>query len=297
MHNTELLRRALLSNSAFSVLTGTLSLLLAGPLAASMGGFDPRLVAGVGPGLLAFAGLTAWTATRPRLSARLALAISLADLGWVAGSGVLVALAGDALSPVGVGVVLGVATVVLGVAMGQLLGIARIHRSDGSRGAHRGMLTVERTIQADAGAVWTLISDVEAYADVAPNIASATILSGVGGDMVRQCTDHHGGAWRELAAHWDEGRSYAFTVQTHAPDYPYPFRTLRGEWAVEPTSGGCTVTMRFDFTMPGGVLGDVLATVAVVPKFQPVLDAILDAWQAEAEVDAGAASLRRSAAR
>ncbi|MCO4746419.1 MAG: SRPBCC family protein [Proteobacteria bacterium] len=283
MDNTTLLNRALLANSAFSVLTGSLSLLFAGPISAVMGGFDPLWVGALGPGLLGFAGLTAWTATRPSARPRLALAISVADLGWVLGSFGLVALTGGVLSSTGIALVLGVAAIVGAVAAGQLAGIARIHRSDGSRGHHRSMLVGQREIRAPAGEVWAMVSDVEAYAAVAPNLSSAEVVSGSGSDMVRRCTDRQGRAWLEQAALWEDGRAYAFDVQTGAPDYPYPFRSLRGEWSVAEGHDGCTVTMRFDFTLPGGILGDVLATVSVVPKFRPVLASIFDAWQAAAE--------------
>lgn len=285
MDNSALLRRALWSNAGFSTLTGAAALLFPRPVAGSLEPIDPRFVSALGPSLLAFAATVAWIASRPRVNPRLALAVSVADIGWVLASIALVGLA--PLSATGVALVLGVALVVELVATGQLLGIARLHRSDGSRGPHRSALIARRVIDAPAPEVWPMVADVGGYAEVAPNIAFSTVLSGNGETLVRRCGDHDGGTWEEHAALWDEGRAYAFDVQTRADGYPYPFQTLRGEWSVEPRGERSEVQMRFDFTLPGGILGELMAAVAMVPRFEPVVEAILDTWQQSAENRAG----------
>ncbi|MEM9070496.1 MAG: SRPBCC family protein [Myxococcota bacterium] len=284
MSRARILKRALLANASFSTATGLASLIAAPKVAALLG--NPELEAwifGLGPALLGFAAVVAWVATRKTISPRLAFAISLADFCWVIGSLVLWLVAPTLLATTGWIAVAIVAAFVLVFAETQLFGLALLFRNDGSRGSYRSMLTFERRIDAAAEKVWPLMSDLEGYHEVAPNIAFSRIVSGEGPDAVRACGDHEGGEWTERITEWVEGRRYAMVVATDAKDYPYPFRGLRGEWEVEPRPDGSVMRLRFDFTMPGGVFGEVLTATALAPKFTPIVESILDRWETMAK--------------
>lgn len=283
MADPTILRAALLTNAAFSTLTGGIALGWSGPLAAWMELAEPAWLAGLGPSLLAFAALLIWVATRPSLDARLALGICAADAGWVVGSLGLLLLLPDAVGEGGRWLVAGCAVAVGGIALGQLLGIARLHRGDGTRGGHRSTLQQVRFVRAAPEALWPLLADLDGYHEVAPNLSFSRTLAGRGEGAVRECGDHEGGRWTERCVLWEQGHRFAMEVDTTADDYPYPLRTLRGEWAVAEAPGGSTVRMRFDLTLPGGLLGEVFAAVVLVPRFEPVIAAILDSWQARAE--------------
>lgn len=283
MQTSQPLRGALLANATFSLATGALAWAAPVAIAEHWGVSQPLFILALGPGLVLFSALLLWTAMRPTLNPRLAFAITLADFGWVLGTVALLALAGDQLNGTGRAWVIVIAIVVAALGVSQLLGIARLYRGDGVYGGHRTTLVAERRVAAPGADVWPLIADVEGYDEVAPNIAYSRIVSGERDQLVRECADHDGGTWCERAALWDEGRRYAFEIDTDAPDYPYPFRALRGQWEVEPDGEACIIRMRFDFTLPGGWLGDVMGATILVPKFEPIVETILDRWQQRAE--------------
>ncbi len=123
MKSDSLLRVALGGNAAFSTLTGVSMLLGAGALASPLG-LPSAALAIVGVGLLPFAGVVAWLARAPQRRRVAVLAVSLADLGWVVGTLVLLATPypetglGRALAVV-------VALIVAACAAGQLLGLCQ----------------------------------------------------------------------------------------------------------------------------------------------------------------------------
>lgn len=86
------------------------------------------------------------------------------------------------------------------------------------------VLEFSRPIRAPRDSVWSVISDLVGYADVAPNLSGAEIVEGSGEGMKRRCWDTSGGTWMEECTRWEEGRRYEMTVDTS--DYPYPFRTM-----------------------------------------------------------------------
>lgn len=140
------------------------------------------------------------------------------------------------------------------------------------------MTTLEfsKTVSAPTNLVREVISDVEAYADVAPNLSRAAIESGEGAGMVRRCWDTQGGSWRETCSAWLPGREYRMVVDTS--DYPYPFTAMAGRWSVEPDGDGSRIRMLFDYRLPYGPLGSLLGRTLVARKFRPVAENLLDNW-------------------
>lgn len=121
-----LLRRALQANGAFSALSGIALVVAAGPVAKLLGLDAPAILTALGACLLVYATalfLNAVRATPNLLEAWIAVIL---DLGWVAGSGVLI-LAG-LLTPAGNWMVAMVADVVLLFAVLQLCGIRKLQR-------------------------------------------------------------------------------------------------------------------------------------------------------------------------
>lgn len=131
-------------------------------------------------------------------------------------------------------------------------------------------------VDAPVEAVWDVISDVVAYAEVAPNLSHAAIESGEGAGMVRRCWDTQGGTWQEACGEWVPGSHYTMIVDTS--DYPYPFTTMAGRWAVEPEGSGSRIVMRFDYGMRYGPLGALLGRTLVPRKFTPICERLLENW-------------------
>ena len=119
-----LLRNALRANACFSALSGCTLLAFSGSLAPWLGAPDAALLTGLGLNLAVFAGLLVLLASRPVIRRGLALTVVWLDLGWVAGSAVVL-LAG-VLTTAGAWSVALVADVVLAFALLQYLGVRRL---------------------------------------------------------------------------------------------------------------------------------------------------------------------------
>jgi len=122
-----LLRNSLRANAAFSTLSGLTFLLGASAVAEAIGLGDARIVAGTGVQLLGFAALLLFIASRETLHLPTALLIVAADLAWVIGTVPVVAL--DLLNRKGAIAAVGIADVVLILAVLQYLGVRRIRGS------------------------------------------------------------------------------------------------------------------------------------------------------------------------
>jgi hypothetical protein len=129
-----LLRRTLWGNAVFSILSGTVLAIFAGPFAVlaadapiSVLGLDLAIVFGiVGLGVVAFGALCAWVAFRPALPERLARLILGADLAWVVGSVLVLALSAASWTTIGIAGIAAVALVVADIAILEYLGLRRL---------------------------------------------------------------------------------------------------------------------------------------------------------------------------
>lgn len=280
MNRSRAVRLALYANAAFSTLTGLAMLIAPGPLAELAGVQAPWVLRLVGAGLLPFAGTVIWEARRPTVAPGQVVTISLLDFAWVIGTGGLAWWWPEAMGPRGWELAWGVAGFVALFGALQIRGLVRLFRNPAPSEAHpgRSLLCAERIVPVEPDRAWAIVSDVGGYAGYAPSLDFSRIVSGEGVGAIRECGDAQG-SWKETACRWDEGRAYAFRVHTDAPDYPYPFEVLGGHWEVEPAAGGTRIVMRFDFTVKGGWLGEVLAAVAMAPKFAPALETLLDNWE------------------
>ncbi|PHR42612.1 MAG: hypothetical protein COA32_17245 [Fluviicola sp.] len=108
-------------------------------------------------------------------------------------------------------------------------------------------MSFRRKVKANKPDVWKVISDVENYHEVAGNIDEVKIVSGEKEGMVRACS-HGKDSWTEKCSLWEEEKEYSFEVDTSAPDYPYPFKVLRGNWQVKELADNKTeIIMNFEF--------------------------------------------------
>ncbi|NDJ55253.1 MAG: SRPBCC family protein [Chloroflexi bacterium] len=142
------------------------------------------------------------------------------------------------------------------------------------------MLTLhaERTIQAPTDIIWDVISDVERYAEYAPNLSRA-VKVGDGQTPSRRCWDTQGRGWNEACVLWEEGKQYSYVIDTS--DYPYPFVQMKGTWGMDPQADTVRVWMRFDYTPKGPALLYPLVQNRIKRVFAPVIEELLDNWEAE----------------
>lgn len=128
-----LLRRTLWGNAVFSIVSGAVLAAFAGPFATlaarepvSLLGLDLAIVFELlGVGVIAFGALCAWVATRETLPQAWARAIFAADLAWVAGSVLVLAVPATWTMAGFIGIV-AVALVVADIAVLEYLGLRRL---------------------------------------------------------------------------------------------------------------------------------------------------------------------------
>jgi hypothetical protein len=117
-----LLKRTLLVNGIATAMTGALALVASPWLPAILGPTPPSVLAIIGAGLVAFAGVLLVQSRRERIDRRVAWAIAVVDILWVIGSIMLVEI--GVLTLLGNLVVAAVAAVVLVFAILEVRGIA-----------------------------------------------------------------------------------------------------------------------------------------------------------------------------
>lgn len=253
------LKKALLSNAAFSTLTG-LFFLLMGETAADMVGLGSAASYQIlGIGLLGFAGYTAWVAIRKPLNTFKALQISAADLLWVVGTVVLIVLASGALQPAGIIAMLIVAGVVLFFALWQLKGISNVYAVSKMQDTHRICVAIQTTEAADK--MWAIVADMENIKAYSPHLTDVILRGGVepGVGTVRQCTDDKGKSWAERCTTYDhQSRRLDVIFLADEPNFPYPFKTMVGGWEVVPAENGSTVNLWFEVTPKYSLLQPVI---------------------------------------
>jgi hypothetical protein len=134
--NDTLLRRTLWGNAVFSVISGAALAIFAGRLAdaassakPALFGLDlPILFELLGVGVIAFGGLCAWVAKQPTLPRGLAQFIFVADIAWVLGSALVLALPAAWTTSGVVGIVV-LALIVADLAVLEYLGLRRLNRA------------------------------------------------------------------------------------------------------------------------------------------------------------------------
>ena len=120
------LKRVLLGNAIFSTVSGLSLLLFTDPIAAFMNIGMPSILMWLGVGLLLFAGLVAYHATRPTINAKQVQSIIIQDWAWVAGSAGILLFQLFNLSFWGYALVADVAVVVAVFALLQSRNLKRI---------------------------------------------------------------------------------------------------------------------------------------------------------------------------
>ncbi|MFX0558650.1 type II toxin-antitoxin system RatA family toxin [Maribacter sp. CXY002] len=207
------------------------------------------------------------------------LFIIVQDSLWVIGSIIVLIFQPFDISMTGNGVMAAIALIVLLMAISQTNALAQTD-SIANKGIKQ--LRFERTVKATIASVWKVISDVANYHEVAPNVDDVKIISGEGKGMVRSCS-HGKDSWTETCSLWEEEKEYAFEVNTNAPDYPYPFKYLKGNWKVEAIDNSQTrVIMLFEFEYKRKFQNWLLHPILKV-KFGKTAEKLLNNWQNQIE--------------
>lgn len=243
--NTSLLRAALVSNAAFSLVSGLLLALVPASVAALFSYDQTGLLRAVGLGLVAFSLQVAFTGQRARVRPLEVLFISLADLSWVVGSLVLLILFPKSFSLTCSWLFAGVAVVVAVFGVAQLIGLHRsLAEPTPGMGAYRYCLAVD--VEASPEAMWRVVSDLGSIARYLPSLASSALREVAAGrdssafvGRVRECASTRQEHWAEEVTRFDpEGRAFDVRFLTDEPGFPFPMRVMHGGWQVLALPGG-----------------------------------------------------------
>lgn len=262
-------RRPLILNGLFSFATGVISFFAADVVANVFGLGAPRAYELLGAALVAYAVGLASLAYRP--SRLLPVVIgALLDIAWVLGSAVLLAVMGSRMSSTGQLIVVTVAAIVAGFAWLQLRAVARSFVDNaGPPGEYLVRVEVPTNVAADR--MWSIVRELGDIQRYMPSLASSVVLDGrrTGIGAVRECEDTKGARWRERCDTWEEARAFSVVFEAQAPDFPFPFRAMRGGWEVSPTSEGSVVRVWW----------------RVVPRHEATVGVILPvmAWRAQSD--------------
>jgi hypothetical protein len=254
-----LLRRALIGNALFSLLSGLVLVGFSGSVSRWMGAVAPGLLQLTGAGLLGFAAFLFWEARRPTLRPDRALIATLADMGWVIGSAVVLLLPLPALSAAGRWAIVLVAAVVLLFALLQLAGLRALTRNRRGTTAARSAFEIQRQVAAPADAIWRLVRDLGRIGEVYPEPLDVRV-EGTRVGARRTCANRRGQHWSEEVIEWDdEARTFTLRFDTEAPDFPFPVQEMYGGWQIEAVGDEASVVVWYEYTMRGGLLGEFLA--------------------------------------
>lgn len=273
------MKKALTLNAVFSALSGIILIVIPGRIAHffELPSATPFLVVGI---VLIFFSLTILYEIKRGNSIAI-LWIITQDMLWVMGSIYWLAFNPFDTPQQANLVVAAVAIIVLLMGINQSAALAKKDIIDGE-GTKQ--LRSARTVAATKSASWKLMADVGNYHQVAPNIDDVKIISGEGKGMVRSCS-HGKDSWTETCSIWQEEELYSFTVNTSAPDYPYPLKYLKGTWQVqEAGTDRTTILLSFEFNYKYKIL-NILVHPFLRSKFNKITEELLDNWQHKLEQD------------
>ena len=285
--NSPLLRRALGGNAIFSAVCGLILVSGTESTAAVIGCVDLWILRLLGGGLLLFAAFLFWNVWRPTPHPTYALLITGADLGWVAGSAVLMLLPSTPLSVTGTGVVAGVAGVVLVCALLQLAGLRALTRNRRGKTTARSAFTITQRVEAPPAVVWDLVRDLERIGEFSPSLQSVEVTGNQVGAR-RTCENRSGQRWAEDVIEWDDhARALTLRFDAEAPDFPLPLKEMYGGWTIESAGDHADVAVWYEYTVPGGLFGEIVAPL-IAQRISGMMTTTISNMETEAKRMAGA---------
>lgn len=276
------LRNILRLNTELSVVTGIAGLAAGGPVADLLGVEQVWLIRLLGGGLLAFAlGVFIVAGSRTKTLQTWSAEISFADLGWVAGTAVVIGLGW--LSTSGAIVMAVVAAMVAALSIAQIRSRRGLASASTATSANLNEFppieihTLNREIDGTPAQLWPVITDHALYAELALNLKAAENVTPNGPEFERTCTDTLGRTWSETCTLWDPGRR--FDIDIDISEYPYPLQMVQGSWSVtEATGDTSNVAMVFAFQPNRGIWGRTfIPTMHLI--FPSILKRIAKGWE------------------
>jgi len=269
------LQQYLTTNAIFSTLTGAFVLIFKKKAEELFGVAPSNFFLVLGVLLMLFAVTLLIEIVKQRALA--VLWIIVLDMLWVLGSVFLLIFNPFNVSIEGNIIIALVVIVVFLIGMGQAHGLAKVDKKN--RKQRLKVFRFSRVVKGNKLKAWEVISDVENYHKVAPNIDGTRIISGGKEKGMKRSCSHGKDSWNETCTLWVNEKQYAFIVHTDEPNYPYPLKSLQGNWRVDKISDNETeVTMTFEFEYKKAIQ-DVLVHPFMKNKFTKVCEELLNNYE------------------
>lgn len=255
-----LLRTSLLANAIFSILSGLTLLFFTRTASGVFGGVDPLWLDILGVSLIGFALSAAVVAGRAPVHAVAALAISLADIGWVVGSGAVVAIWGDQLGPGGILTVSVVALFVAAFATSQLSGLRRYARNAHGRTAARSRFDFVEQVPAEADMVWSRVKAIDRIGEFYEDLTKVRVEE-KDGRLRRTCSIDDAEWSEDVLVMDDERRELVLAFDVSGGKFPVPAEEMTGGWVVTPAGAGTSIHLWYEYTLKWGWAGEIMAAL------------------------------------
>ena len=276
------LRNLLRINSEFSLVTGTIGLVAALPIASLFAVDQVWIIRALGAGLMGFAAVVFLVSgTKTSTLRTWGQIISLNDLGWVLGTLAVIAVGWMSSAGVLVMGLTGLVVFVLAIAQmrarSRLIALLVASEATSNESPPVEILEFTRSSSSSMVELWPIMTDHSLYGELALNLKAVQSITPDGPGFERACTDSLGRTWSETCTLWEGGRR--FDIDVDISDYPYPLQVVQGSWRVDPGQQSASdIGMRFAIQPKPGLYGRL-----VVPSmhltFTPILKRIAKGWQ------------------
>jgi len=104
---------------------------------------------------------------------------------------------------------------------------------------------INRHIKAHADVIWNVITDHEAFTEIAPDIYKVDNVSGEKVGLVRQLHHKSGRTWEEKCTAWEDKHFY--TMQIDTTSYPLPVKKMLRTCSMEEGPKNVLVNLKYDY--------------------------------------------------
>ena len=105
---------------------------------------------------------------------------------------------------------------------------------------------INRHIKAHPDVIWNVISDHDAFTEIAPDIYKVENISGEKVGLVRRLHHKSGRSWEEKCIAWEDKHFY--TMQVDTTNYPLPVKKMLRTCSMEEGPKNVLVTIKYDYS-------------------------------------------------
>ncbi|MDG2154983.1 MAG: CBS domain-containing protein [Gammaproteobacteria bacterium] len=138
------------------------------------------------------------------------------------------------------------------------------------------VLELKRSVNAAPELVWQVVSDMEAFARVAPSVTRVDVIREPGTNLRRQLVDKQGRSWDEERIAVVPGQSLTMRVDSHY--FSSAFSSMKYTWSVLASDQGAVIHMRYEYRVKWGIIGGVLDRFRFRQQLRSVCEDILSNW-------------------